>query len=144
MKCDILQIGSKPHLEMVRNVIQIRLLQMCLSPDAPEALIRFQNVFSVTWHQIQRDGSTSKRLRAGRRGRQRGTTVHRNKLSALRLDSGIVCRVRWWINISQDLALESHVVGVRSNHSLRCCHGNQWRCISDAWAQKSDLLTYKL
>ena len=43
-----LQIRSKPHVEVVWNVIPIGFLQIRLSLDALAARIRFQSVFCVT------------------------------------------------------------------------------------------------
>lgn len=56
-----LQIGFKLNLEMVLNVIQLQFQQMCLSPDALAAHIRFKGVFYVA-HSVAHDDSINSRV----------------------------------------------------------------------------------
>lgn len=61
-----LQIGFKQNWDMDLNVIQLQFLQMCLSPDALAAHIRFKSACSQCGTQrqlqLQSHGSLSERL----------------------------------------------------------------------------------
>ncbi len=100
----ILQIGSKPHLGVVWNVIPIRFPQMRLSPDALAA----------------QDESESEQL----------SRIHAATSRAVWrtiLDSAIIWRARWWISVSHVSALESRVTSVGSYWRLRRYHSNPCR-----------------
>lgn len=60
-----MQVGSKTHLEVLWNAIQIRFLQMVLSPDTPVLMLDYEHVslaavhITQKWHQIQPSPSVS-------------------------------------------------------------------------------------
>lgn len=88
-------------------------LLMCLSPVTPTALVRFQSIFCVTQHQIQRDGHKS--------------------VSALRLDRVNVWRAR---------RLQTYITSIPS-YWYHHYHSNACRYVHDVKTQRSLLITCK-